>query len=213
MFDQTWWNNNLKNRYNEYLQWLGDESSESRIFIKQYIKDNNIKSIVDFGCGPAIKFINIKFNDNFLNPENMSSCIIRDDFPGFKEDYITVHLLIKKYKPFNIIEIGTNSGIGTNIICNAMEGNPVFSIDLPKEYDMSIIYNTENPEDGRPKNVGECCKFSYTQLWGNSKDFNFSNYYPLDAWFIDGKHNYEYVINDTNNAMKADSKLIIWHDV
>lgn len=94
-----------------------------------------------------------------------------------------------------------------------MEGNPVFSIDLPKEYDMSIIYNTENPEDGRPKNVGECCKFSYTQLWGNSKDFNFSNYYPLDAWFIDGKHNYEYVINDTNNAMKADSKLIIWHDV
>lgn len=159
------------------------------------------------------KFTNLIFNDEFLNPQNVSNCILRDDFPGFKEDYITIHLLIKKYKPFNIIEIGTNSGIGTNIICNAMSGNPVFSIDLPKEYDMSIIYNAKNPEDGRPKNVGECCKLPYTQLWGNSKDFDFSKYYPIDAWFIDGKHNYEYVINDTNIAMNANSRLIMWHDV
>lgn len=79
MFDQTWWNNNLKNRYNEYLKWLGDESSESRIFIKQYIKDNNIKSMVDFGCGPAVEYYNLKKDDYEIEYLGIDSCIhIRD---------------------------------------------------------------------------------------------------------------------------------------
>jgi predicted O-methyltransferase YrrM len=159
------------------------------------------------------KFKILTFNDIFLNPKNVDFAIIRDDFPGFKEDYISIHLIIKKYLPKTFIEIGTNSGLGTNIICNAMGNNTVYSLDLPAEYDMSLIYSKINPEDGRPNNIGQYCKFKYIQLWGNSKTFDFSKYYPLDMWFIDGKHNYEYTYSDTTNAINANANIIIWHDI
>lgn len=154
----------------------------------------------------------LEFNSNFL-PSNLDGAIIRDDFPGFKEDYIILHHLIKKYDPKYFLEIGTNAGSGTNIICNAISSySIVYSIDLPEAYDMNLIYSKVNPEDGRPNNVGQYCKFKYTQLWGNSKDYDFSIYYPLEMWFIDGKHNYEYAKCDTESAMKANANLIIWHD-
>lgn len=158
------------------------------------------------------KFKVIGFTYDYLW-SSLEHAIIRDDFPGFKEDYEVVHQLIKKYTPKSFLEIGTNSGAGTNVICNAMTSEfPVYSIDLPAAYDMELIYSKVNPEDGRPDNVGQYCKFKYIQLWGNSKDYDFSKHYPLEAWFIDGKHNYEYAKCDTESAMKADAKLIIWHD-
>lgn len=154
----------------------------------------------------------LQFNDLFLFPENINTAVVRDDFNGFKEDYITLHLILKKYMPKSLIEIGTNIGMGTNIICNALKDSIIYSIDLPSNYDMSAIYSSISPEDGRPTNIGACCKFKYNQLYGNSKEFDFSCYYPLEAWFIDGKHNYEYVSADTASAIKSSAKLIIWHD-
>lgn len=75
MFKQTWWDNNLKTRFNEYLGWLGDSSADSRKFIKQYIKDLNIHSLVDFGCGPAIEYYNLK-NDNYnITYLGVDSCL------------------------------------------------------------------------------------------------------------------------------------------
>jgi len=155
----------------------------------------------------------LQLNDDYLEQKNLQTAIYRDDFPGFKEDYMAIHLIIKKFKPQTLMEIGTNSGYGTNIICNAMEGRKVFSIDLPADYQMEKIYSKVNPEDGRPSNVGIMCKFPFTQLWGNSKEFDFSKFYPIDAWFIDGKHNYEYASADTKNAMLSKPSVIIWHDI
>jgi ubiquinone/menaquinone biosynthesis C-methylase UbiE len=58
LFKQTWWENNLSNsqKFNEYLGWLGDENAESRVFIRNNIKDLEIKSIADFGCGPCVEY-------------------------------------------------------------------------------------------------------------------------------------------------------------
>jgi len=66
IFEQTWWENNLtnKNKFNEYLGWLGDENSESRIFIHDNIKEMEIKSIADFGCGPCVEYLSLK-NDGY----------------------------------------------------------------------------------------------------------------------------------------------------
>lgn len=66
LFEQTWWNNNLNNsqKFNEYLGWLGDESVDSRIFIRENIKELEIKSIADFGCGPCLEYDALK-NDNY----------------------------------------------------------------------------------------------------------------------------------------------------
>jgi ubiquinone/menaquinone biosynthesis C-methylase UbiE len=75
MFKQTWWDNNLNSRLNEYLSWLGDKDTESRIFIRNFIKNKCIKSMVDFGCGPAIEYtslLNEKYPIIYLG---VDSCI------------------------------------------------------------------------------------------------------------------------------------------
>lgn len=140
-----------------------------------------------------------------------SGAIVRRDFPGFYEDYLAIHCILRRYSPANILEIGTSSGTGTNIICKAMGDGKVISIDLPPEYNNEMMYPQH--EDGKPAKPGVYCTFPYRQLFGNSKDFDFSPHYPLEAWFIDGKHNYEYATADTRQALKSSPALIIWHDV
>ena len=53
----------------------------------------------------------------------------------------------------------------------------------------------------------------YVQLFGDSYTFNFVPYYPLEGWFIDGKHSYDYVVHDTQSALEASPTLIVWHDM
>lgn len=152
--------------------------------------------------------------------------IKRKDFPGFREDYLVLHSLIRMSQPIRFMEIGTSSGNGTNVICNAMDirkkgkvckqGNSehkktVYSIDVPPGTDSQHIY--PDGENGHPDNAGHNCRFPYAQIYGDSTTFNFSKYYPLDGWFIDGKHSYDYVKKDTRQALKAKPKLIIWHDM
>jgi hypothetical protein len=151
--------------------------------------------------------------------------IERSDFPGFREDYLVVHSLIRQYQPRRFLEIGTSAGTGTNVICKAMgfrsdpfrrflhRGRQVLSIDIPPGTDPQKIYPGEHPEDGHPAHAGVNCRFSYVQLFGDSTSFDYSPYYPIDAWFIDGKHNYEYASKDTLQALKSEPQLIIWHDM
>lgn len=117
------------------------------------------------------------------------------------------------------LEIGTSSGSGTKVICQAMglkrffsrKDRSVFSIDVPPNTDPKKIY--PGGEDGHPKKAGSACNLPFTQIFGNSLEFDFSPYYPIEAWFIDGKHNYEYAKNDTELALKSNPKIIIWHDM
>jgi len=152
----------------------------------------------------------------------IDDAIIRDDFPGFKEDYQAIHSIIRKYIPRKILEIGTSQGTGTNVICNAMgikkgrikkyaQLKKVISIDVPPGTDPKKIY--PKAEDGHPQQAGANCTFPYKQIFGNSIKYDFSSLYPIDAWFIDGKHDYEYCSKDTRQALKSNPNLIIWHDM
>lgn len=55
---QTWWDNNLNNKsmFNTFLGWVGDSSAPSKKRFREFLKDQNFKSIVDVGCGPATEF-------------------------------------------------------------------------------------------------------------------------------------------------------------
>lgn len=76
LFEQTWWNNNLgnANRFNEYLGWLGDETSDSRVFIRDNIRDLEIKSIADFGCGPCVDYMALKEESYEFDYIGIDSC-------------------------------------------------------------------------------------------------------------------------------------------
>jgi hypothetical protein len=43
--------------------------------------------------------------------------------------------------------------------------------------------------------------------------FDFSPLYPLEGWFIDGKHDHHHAFHDTLQALCASPKLIVWHDM
>ena len=163
--------------------------------------------------------------DHIVTRPFCDKALLRGDFPGFREDYLVIHSLLRRYLPRSVIEIGTSTGLGTNVICNAL-GVPrsgwrgrvqrssdirVYSIDVPPDTDPNIIY--PEAEDGHPRVAGADCVFRYHQIYGNSTTYDFSSLYPLDAWFIDGKHNYEYAQRDTAQALKAAPILIIWHDL
>lgn len=162
----------------------------------------------------------MKYEDIVKDPYQ-EGAIIRDEFPGFKEDYLVIHSLIRKYQPKRFMEIGTSTGGGTNVICNAMgirrflptPGKKVMSIDVPPGTDPKEIYPGDTPEDGHPEKAGMYCRFPYQQIFGNSQDFDFGPYFPVDAWFIDGKHNYPYAKKDSEQALKSKPKLLIWHDM
>lgn len=75
LFKQTWWDNNLENRLNEYLGWLGDSSADSRVFIRDNIKNLKIKSIADFGCGPCLEYLDLKNEGYKFEYLGIDSCI------------------------------------------------------------------------------------------------------------------------------------------
>jgi ubiquinone/menaquinone biosynthesis C-methylase UbiE len=55
-FKQTWWDNNLSKRFDEFTSWIGSSDSTSKIFFRNYIKEKKYKTLIDLGCGTATEF-------------------------------------------------------------------------------------------------------------------------------------------------------------
>jgi predicted O-methyltransferase YrrM len=140
-------------------------------------------------------------------PELSAGAILNEGFPGFREDYLLLHCLMRREQPARVMEIGTNIGNGTTIIKNAVPEAEVFSLDLPPDQ----VHKSLIRSDGSCR-VGSACRVPYTQLWGDSRTFDFEPYAPLDAWFIDGNHVYENVFIESELAQITEARLIVWHD-
>jgi hypothetical protein len=111
----------------------------------------------------------VKFND-LVADDLIQDAIVRNDFLGFKEDYLGIHCLIKIHKIHRFVEIGTSSGNGTRVIGHAMgiskwkfwenTKKKLYSIDVPPGTDPKIIY--PGAEDGHPHKAGVACDLPYT---------------------------------------------------
>ena len=55
-FKQTWWDNNLASRMEEFKSWIGDTTAASKVYLRQYIKAMGYKSVIDLGCGTATEY-------------------------------------------------------------------------------------------------------------------------------------------------------------
>jgi predicted O-methyltransferase YrrM len=118
-----------------------------------------------------------------------------------------------------VFEIGTFDGKTTANLAANLNGAEIFTIDLPAErvrsaglpisrHDMTFIMKDQ---------IGE--KFSRSQrivqLHGDTAKFDFSPWYgSCDFVFVDACHEYEYVLNDSEVALKllAPNGAILWHD-
>lgn len=140
--------------------------------------------------------------------ELAEGAILNERMFGFKEDYLVLHCLLRKYNPKTVFEIGTHLGHGTEIICNAVPNANVYSLDLP---DSMARESLQHPVScGKPP-VGSECRFPYKQLLGDSMSFDYSKY-PAEAYFIDGEHDEAHVFHETKEILKCNPKLVIYHD-
>ncbi|WP_428659598.1 class I SAM-dependent methyltransferase [Runella sp.] len=130
--------------------------------------------------------------------------------------------IVQKYQPKHIFEIGTFEGRTTlNMALNAPDAR-ILTLDLPAEELANTKMKIDKGEEAyvRKKQSGgrfldHPAKKNINQLYGDSATFDFSPYYNfIDLMFVDGSHAYEYVLSDTDRALKLVKKggIILWHD-
>jgi len=141
-------------------------------------------------------------SDAIITPELASNAIIRREV-GFETDFLVLHCLLKKFSPKNLFEVGTCEGYGTLIMANACPTCSIISLDLPPNSPPYFIKSSD---------IGRKCTKRYQQVYGDSLHYNYAQHYPLDAWFIDGAHDYIHVKYESEQAIKSNARLIIYHD-
>ena len=145
-----------------------------------------------------------------INPQRMKS-IQRN--PNFERGML-LYLLIGKYRPKNILEIGTSEGYSTLCMAWAMTdykiNGRIFTID-PKPFDIPIKRKISWDDD----KINEDALISTKDLWkkfakkewiekiqvltgysGEILEKNHENLPKMDMGFIDGHHAYNAVMHD-----------------
>jgi predicted O-methyltransferase YrrM len=131
--------------------------------------------------------------------------------------------LAKQAAPPMAFEIGTFDGRTTlNIAANIELPARVYTLDLPKtnlsETKFALAPGEAafvDKEQSGAKFSGTAYEKQITQLYGDSATFDFSPYAgQMGLVFVDGSHAYDYVLQDTANALRlaSDDAVILWHD-
>ena len=125
-----------------------------------------------------------------------------------------------------IVEIGTFDGRATlNLAINVPAQSPVFTLDLPPDVTPKFALMeaervlVEKPRSGRRFLAVPPAWAHATgrirQAFGDSATFDWSAHFGRAGLvFVDGSHAYDYVIADTDTALKlvARKGVVIWHD-
>lgn len=148
--------------------------------------------------------------DDVCTPELMEGALIHNVYEGFAADYSVLNCLLRIYRPKTIWESGTNVGSGINVMATALPEAKIYSLDL--DYETMRLDSLQYPldEEGRDR-VGAYATFPYTQLRGDGRKFDYSQY-PCEAAWIDSEHTTEMVTIETRAMIKNDTRLIIFHD-
>jgi hypothetical protein len=125
-----------------------------------------------------------------------------------------------------IVEIGTFDGRTTlNLAVNAPLQLSIFTLDLHPDTAPKFALApgerayVEKPGSGRhfadPRPEFAAAAARITQAYGDSAAFDWSAHVGRAALvFVDGSHAYDYVIADSDTAVRlvADKGMVIWHD-
>jgi predicted O-methyltransferase YrrM len=145
----------------------------------------------------------------------------RDGNVSLLELLVIAHLVAAR-QPETVFEIGTFDGRTTLNLAANTSGN-VFTLDLPASGRSTAAFPLD-PGDGRYiSKPGSGARFAGTQearriteLYGDSATFDFSPWEGrMDMVFVDGAHSLEYVLNDTDRALRLlrpEGGVILWHD-
>lgn len=124
--------------------------------------------------------------------------------------------IVRCYRPRVVFEIGTFHG-GTTLQMAANCNAQIYTLDLPPDavkpvWNPTLDVYPEQP-GARFRNTPYASRI--TQLWGDSRTFDYRPYHgQCDLVFVDACHHYEFVKQDSANALRLVSPTgwIIWHD-
>lgn len=60
MSEQTWWDKEIKDQFLEFKSWVGDKNAPSKVWCRGFVKNHELKTLVDVGCGNATEFFAYK---------------------------------------------------------------------------------------------------------------------------------------------------------
>lgn len=141
-----------------------------------------------------------------------------------ERELIAICRMVRSAQPKMLFEFGTFDGRTTiNMAVNAAPGAKVYTLDLPRSgiptsasgiHAHEIVY-ADKPTSGE-RYRGTDAESSIVQYYGDSGTFDFSPFYgSIDFVFIDASHTFEYVVNDSMQALRMLSPsggTIVWHD-
>jgi predicted O-methyltransferase YrrM len=139
------------------------------------------------------------------------------------KEILALSAIVKFTQARIILEIGTYDGNTTlNLAANSPVDALITTIDLPPEWDGQFELNvpdlfvnvTDRTKIGSQYKSTEYAK-KIIQIFGDSAKIDWSAMsIPFDIVFIDACHYYEYVKQDTQNALKylKSGGLLVWHD-
>mgnify|MGYP001607622972 CR=1 FL=1 len=172
---------------------------------------------------PQIKAILPKIDLSALWPGEISVKILEPDAKDGNVslgELVAISQLVKLRNPLKIFEIGTFDGrMALNLALNSPPQAAIYTLDLaPGETaetsaggDKKFIGKVETGFRFKGREVSK----KIEQLFGDSTRFDFSPYQnSMDFIFVDGSHAYEYVLKDSENALKMikPGGIILFHD-
>lgn len=69
-----WWNKHVKDRFDEFNNWLGDHDQITKAWCRKYIASQGYKSIVDIGSGAASEYYGYKHDQYDIDYTGLDSC-------------------------------------------------------------------------------------------------------------------------------------------
>jgi predicted O-methyltransferase YrrM len=139
------------------------------------------------------------------------------------EELAALLAIAKFHDVRSLLEIGTCDGsTALNLAANTQPETRVFTLDLGPDWNGEFAIKTpaghQYPTSADiigQRFLGTPYEKKITQVFGDSAKLDWSSLpVPFDMVYIDGCHSYEYVLHDTQNALKyvRPGGLIAWHD-
>jgi hypothetical protein len=138
-------------------------------------------------------------------------------------EHFAIAAVTRLVRPRVAIEIGTYDGRSALAIApNIAEGGIVYTLNLPPDYvethpeqagiiDVALSAKVRSGE--RWEGLPEAAKIK--QLFGDSRHFDFTPYFPCQLFLIDGAHDTATVLSDSRNALAGIDRqngAILWDD-
>jgi hypothetical protein len=138
------------------------------------------------------------------------------------EELVFLASIARHLQPRRLFEIGTCRGRTTvNLAKNLDDFETFYTLNLPPDGSCEVDWIEQDRllYEGSKNAIGQRWRRHevngvITQLYGDSKHFDFSRYNNIDLVFIDANKQADYVASDSINGLRMlnTNGVLIWHD-